>query len=365
MKRGSALIIVLWVIALLSVLIGGFAYDMHVESKIVSYLRKKLKAEYLAKAGIEYAQALLSHSTEVKGKTDSEEMRGKYWYTAAKRLRQGYAVMGLTEKLGEGSFTLDIMPEPALRNINGLKDDDWERIFHLCGVPEDRWPELIDCFNDWRDPDDQPNMDGAETDDYYARLDPPYKARGHGSRRSGTNTTAATPANTLANLDTVEELLLIKGFNRAILYGGYMEENNTNSPVVSGIADLLTAIPETGLTVNINAASKRVLMTLPGIDDTLADAIIAERERGSRDALTGGAEMSEDYFYTDVNNLFARVPELVKLPPEEQQRLRTLVGTASSVLRIRSTGRAHGVEYRITSMLGTQISGTTMTGINR
>lgn len=391
MKRGSALIIVLWVIALLSVLIGGFAYEMHVESKIVSYVRKKLKAEYLAKAGIEYAQALLAHSSEVKGKGDTDEMKGKYWYAAAKRLRQGYAVMGLTEMLGEGSFSLDILPEPGLRNINALRDDDWERIFKISGVPEELWPELIDCFNDWRDPDDQPNLDGAESDDYYSRLTPPYKARGHTGKSTvgsaptqnpavtagntaapGSTTTGAaiarsgtTPTGMLANLDTVEELLLIKGFSYAILYGGYAEEGNTNSPLITGIADLLTAIPETGEQVNINAAPKRVLMTLPGIDDTLADAIIAERERGGREGLTGGAEMSEDYFFTDVNNLFGRVPDLARLTPEEQQRLRTLVGTASSVLRIRSMGRARGVEYRMTAMLGTQISGTTMPAIRR
>ncbi len=377
MKRGSALIIVLWVIALLSVLIGGFAYDMHIEAKIVSYVRKKLKAEYLAKAGIEYSQALLSHSTEVRGKLDSEDMRGKWWYADAKRLRQGYAVTGISETLGEGSFTLDILPEPALRNINALRDDDWERIFKLTGVPEDLWPGLIDCFNDWRDPDDQPNMDGAETDDYYSRLDPPYKARGHSSKTSGRTsrqTGAATSLSTssnrvsnsgAANLDTVEELLLIKGFTHAILYGGYSEEGETNSPVMSGIADLLTAIPETGEQVNINAASKRVLMTLPGIEDTLADAIIAERETGGREGLTGGSQMSEDYFFTDVGNLFRRVPDLARLTPEEQQRLKGLVGTASSVLRIRSTGRVYGVEYKITAMLGTQISGTSMPAINK
>lgn len=377
MKRGSALIIVLWVVALLSVLIGGFAYEMHVESKIVSYLRKKLKSEYLAKAGIEYAQALLSHSTEVKGKLDTEEMKGKYWYTAAKRIRQGYAITGLNVPLGEGSFSLDILPEPALRNINALKDDDWERIFKVCGVPEELWPELIDCFNDWRDPDDQPNLDGAETDDYYSRLNPPYRARGHtgqsplvGGAASATPRTAVpagttAPVTGLANLDTVEELLLIKGFTPAILYGGYVEEDNTNSLVMTGIADLLTAIPETGEQVNINAAGKRVLMTLPGIDDTLADAIIAEREQGGREGLTVGSQMSEDYFFTDVNNLFSRVPDLARLTPEEQQRLRALVGTASTVLRIRSTGRSHGVEYRITAMLGTKISGTTMPAIRR
>lgn len=371
MKRGSALVIVLWVITLLSVLIGGFAYEMHIEAKIVSYVRKKLKAEYLAKAGIEYAQALLAHSSEVKGKVDSDEMRAKWWYTNAKRLRQGYAALGINEALGEGSFTLDIMPEPALRNINALRDDDWERIFKLTGVPEDLWPELIDCFNDWRDPDDQPNLDGAESDDYYLRLDPPYKARGHAAKKAltttatqiGTNT--AVSATTQANLDTIEELLLIKGFTPAILYGGRVDESDTNSVVMTGIADLLTAIPETGEQVNINAASKRVLMTLPGIDDILADAIVAEREMGGNQGLTGGAQMGEDYFFTDVNNLFARVPDLGKLTPDEQQRLRALVGTGSSVLRIRSTGRVHGVEYRITSMLGTKISGTTMPAIKR
>lgn len=392
MKRGSALILVLWVIALLSVLIGGFAYDMHVEAKIVSYVRKKLKAEYLAKAGIEYAQALLSHSKEITGKNDTDEMKGKWWYKDAKRIRQGYAITGLAENLGEGSFSLDILPEPALRNINALKDDDWERIFKLAGIPEERWPELIDCFNDWRDWDDQPNLDGAETDDYYSRLDPPYKARGHTARKSafgsptpsnrpttnaastsvkGSAGSASTGAG-LANLDTVEELLLIKGFNHSILYGGYLDEGDTNSPQITGIADLLTAIPETGEQVNINAAQKRVLMTLPGIDETLAEAIMTERESGGggggngapantgKSGLTGGTQISEDYFFTDVNNLFTRVPDLAKLTPEEQQRLRVLVGTASSVTRIRSTGRVHGVEYKITAMLGTQISGTTL-----
>jgi len=350
MKRGSALIIVLWVIALLSVLIGGFAFDMHVESKIVSYLRKRLKAEYLSKAGLEYAQVLFIHSQEVKGKGDTDELKSKYWYDAAKRLRQGYAVMGLTEKLGEGTFVLDILPEPALRNINALKDEDWERIFKLSGVPEDKWSELIDCFNDWRDPDDVPNMDGAETDDYYSRLDPPYKARGHGGSKPRD---AKNPApDKISNLDTVEELLLIKGWSYAILYGGYAEDGDTNTVAMTGIADLLTANPQAGETVNINAASKRVLMTLPGIDSTLADAIIAEREKGGRQDLTGSAQISEDYFFTDVNNLFSRVPELAKLRPEDQQRLRTLGGTASSVLRVRSSGMVHGVEYRMTSTLG-------------
>jgi general secretion pathway protein K len=329
---GSALVIVLWVIALLSVLIGGFAFDMHIEARIVSHLRKKLKAEYLARAGLEYALVLLARSAEVKGKGDREDLQAKWWYADAKRLKQGYAIVGKTEPLGEGVFVLEIVPEPALRNINRLKDEDWERIFQVGGIPEERWSELIDSFNDWRDGDDQPNLDGAETDDYYAKLTPPYKARGRQGKQ--------------ANLDTVEELLLIKGFDRAILNGGYADENDTNGVYMSGIADLLTAIPQADDKVNVNAASRRALRTLPGIDDPLAEAIIEERE-----GLTGNKGMDEDSNFTDVNNLFARVPRLSQLSPAEQQYLRTLVSTVSPVYRVTSTGRVKGVEYKLVSVL--------------
>jgi len=355
MKRGSALIIVLWVIALLSVLIGGFAFDMHVESKIVSYLRKRLKAEYLAKAGLEYAQVLFIHSQEVKGKGDTDELKSKYWYDAAKKLHQGLAVH-LTEKLGEGTFVLDIIPEQALRNINALNEPDWESVFTVGGIPIDKWNELIDCLNDWRDPDDEPSADGAETDDYYAKLDPPYKARGHGG--SSAKTSKGTTSNNWANLDTVDELLLIKGWSYAILHGGFIDEGDTNSIYITGIVDLLTTSPEAGDKVNINAAELRVLMTLPGLsrdstDTALATAIIAERTKGGKNSSTGSDKIDEDYSFKDVNDLFSRVPELSKLTPDQQVRLKAQVAFSLSVLRVRSSGVVHGVEYRLTSTLGT------------
>jgi len=332
-RSGSALILVLWVIALLSVIISGFAFDMHVESRIVSYLRRKLKVEYLARAGIEEAKMLLQHSAAIKGVNDTEEDKSEDWYAPAKRLKQGYAVIGYTDQLGDGTISIDIVPEPARRNVNQLKDEDWERIFTVAGVPEERWSVLIDSFNDWRDADDTPNLNGAETDDYYARLEPPYKAKGRKGKA--------------ATVDTVEELLLIRGFDRSILYGGPVQEGETNGAPMTGIADLLTALPESGSQVNINAAGKRVLMTLPGMDEVKADAIIAERE-----GLTPGKEIKEDAFFANANNLFARVPELNSMNPEDRAYLATLVGTGSGVLRVTSRGRVHGVEEKIVTIVG-------------
>ena len=48
---GVALVVVLWVIMVLSLLIGGFAFTMHVETQVASYGRKELKAEMLARSG--------------------------------------------------------------------------------------------------------------------------------------------------------------------------------------------------------------------------------------------------------------------------------------------------------------------------
>ena len=57
--------------------------------------------------------------------------------------------------------------------------------------------------------------------------------------------------------------------------------------------------------------------------------------------------MNEDHFFTDANNFLTRVPELGSLNPTDRAYLQTLVSTASTVLRIKSVGRVHGVEQKI------------------
>ncbi|MEM9295450.1 MAG: hypothetical protein AAGA57_06585 [Planctomycetota bacterium] len=64
---------------------------------------------------------------------------------------------------------------------------------------------LAAAVADWRDPDEDLTEGGAESD-YYLAQDPPYRAKN-------------------ADLETVSELLLIRGFDRQILYG---EDRNRN-----------------------------------------------------------------------------------------------------------------------------------------
>ncbi len=341
-ERGSGLIVVLWVLALLSILISSFAFEMQTEARVLSYYRKQMKAEHLARSGNEVALMLLNRSLQIRGATDTEADKAEPWYEAAKRLKQGLAIRNWIAPLGEGEIRLDIVPEPGLRNVNTLTDEDWERILTVGGVPEALWRTLIDSCDDWRDPDDTPHLDGAETEDYYARQTPPYKARGHNGHAG--------------NLDTVDELRLIRGFTREIVYGGPNPEGGDKAPTMTGIADLLRAGATDDKLVNINAASRRVLLTLPGITEPLADRIMTVRE-----GLTDAGTISDDSQFKSAADVFARVGELIALNADERQRLNALISTVSPVFTVTSRGVVHGVEKTITHVI-TANAGTGTSG---
>ncbi len=321
-KTGSALIVVLWVVGLLSMLVVSFAFEAHIEVRLTAYYRNRTKADYLARSGLAIAELLMSKSEGLGGtEHDPSKAAADPWYNDAKKLSDGVQVdiehdLG-REGTGQGVIKMTIVPEPARRNVNKLitqspeNDETWERILDVGGIPQEMWPELIESFYDWTDKDDQPNPNGAETDDYYANLEDPYAARN-------------------GPLDTVGELLLIKGFSRAVLDGGVLSEGLFEGDEVrcSGIGDMLTTYGEK---ININAASRRVLMTLPGMEDTVADLILEERS-----GWTDESGVVHDESFKSPSDFAARIPEL-------DPRVSKLISTSSGVYRIISTGEINGV----------------------
>ena len=63
-KQGAALIVALWVLIILSLIVGSFAFEAKLEAMLVSYKRKKYQAEMLAKSGVEYARAILDSARD-------------------------------------------------------------------------------------------------------------------------------------------------------------------------------------------------------------------------------------------------------------------------------------------------------------
>ena len=91
-KSGSALILVLWVIGLLSMIVVSFAFDAHLEGKLISSSRRRMKANYYALSGFELAKSFLDHSREITGDETDQEKEEDQRYEQAISLHFGRTV---------------------------------------------------------------------------------------------------------------------------------------------------------------------------------------------------------------------------------------------------------------------------------
>jgi general secretion pathway protein K len=107
---------------------------------------------------------------------------------------------------------------------------------------------IVDSILDWIDTDDLHRLNGVESE-YYQSLPNPYKAKN-------------------GRLDTLEELLLIKGMSPDILFG-------TKEKI--GLIRFVTIYSSTR-SLNINAAPREVLMALSGLTEDVINRIIDQRE---------------------------------------------------------------------------------------
>jgi len=317
---GSALIIVLWVIGLLSMFVMAFAFDMHVEARITSSWRKKLKAEYLAKAGIELGRMMLAELSDADtlnpdpsiylAKGSDEKVRG-----AAISLAWG-GVAEVTRELGAGTVSVTVRPENArisLKDIIFINDREktdamWAPLFESAGVPFEKCDALIDCLFDWVDQDELTHLSGAESE-YYESLDPPYKSKN-------------------APLDTVDELALIKGFDEKL--------QESEVTIYQKLSDFLTTYA-TDNRININAVDHNTMMGFLGIDAALADEIVAQRQGPD---LKSGTE--DDMPFKSFADLRGRVPAI---PPN----LEALISFNAAMGRfsILAHGKVGDVEHAV------------------
>lgn len=332
-RRGSALLMAVWIVGILGLLALGLAFDAHMESRVSAFARRRQKAEALALSGLTVAEMLLQKQANLNLNETEDGIEKDKWYGPAFKLAHGQPISGMRYPLGEGEIIIDIAPEPGRRNVNRLTDEDWERILTVGGIPQEYWEELIDSVNDWIDEDSIANSQGAEKD-YYEELDPPY-----------------TPRN--GPLDSVQELLLVKGFSKAVLSGGILNPDDPadSQASASGIQDLLTTYGDGK--VNVNAADMRTLMTLPGVDEIIAGAIIEERTQRS-DSTTSGIGRSEAMAVLDTIRESAYKTEadfINRIPEIDGPQLRDLISVKSDYFRVTAVGRVGNTARRVWAIL--------------
>ena len=240
-QRGIALLMVLWVLTILTVVAFSFSFTTRTDVYGTLAFKEGIEKRFLAEAGMERAIMEIFYAVQNRGQTALLEER-EVWRT------DGTSYEG---QLGEGGYSVAIVDESGKIDINKITEQSgilFKNLLMNHGVRDADADFIVDSLLDWRDADDLRHLNGAESE-YYLSLPSPYQAKN-------------------ANLDTVEELLLIKGVTPEILYGG---------SETKGIIRYLT-VNGPSAQININAAPREVLMAVPGITPELADSIISLRE---------------------------------------------------------------------------------------
>lgn len=220
-QRGIALVIVLWMLALLSVIAASLVFATRTELLIAGNLASLAQAEALADAGV--ARAIM----EMGRPRTTDPLQ---WKADGLPRQWNYQQAALSITVIDESGKIDLNTAPP-HLLTGL--------FQSIGATD---PEaLADAVKDWRDADDLRSPRGAEKEDYAAA----GKAYG--------------PAN--ATFETIDELRQVLGMTDELFRR--LERSVTVHSYQPGI--------------NTAAAPRDVLLALPGVAPEQVDAFIEQR----------------------------------------------------------------------------------------
>lgn len=241
-ERGFVLLAVLLVLTLLAVIGTEFAFSARLEASMVRSYRDGVLGQHLAEAGVQQAIREILSPAQVAALDDSGQLvfyRALPGQTTPVRLP---ALPRLRVALGPGEFSYRIADESARLNINTTSPDRLDRLLAVLEVERQQRDIINDSLQDWRDTNELPRLNGAESD-FYLRLPVPYRARN-------------------GNLQDVAELLQIRGVTPALYFGA------EGRP---GLGDLVTASAIAA--VNVNTAPPAVLKALGLSDAEIADVL--------------------------------------------------------------------------------------------
>ncbi len=224
--HGSVLIVVIWIVLILASLILVLSHSIRVEAVAATNHVSQVKAEAVANGAIQYVFAKLNEDEDSISYSDDP-------YEAV-QVGDGYFWILRPNLSGKRDYDFGLVDEAGKVNLNS--DSPQELLEMLLKLPN-MTAELANSIIDWQDEDQDVSAGGAEGE-YYLLLPDPYQCKN-------------------APLETIEEVLLIKGGDLQLLYGedtnrsGVLDWNendgeqsppsdNSNSQLDSGFFNYVT-----------------------------------------------------------------------------------------------------------------------------
>jgi len=246
-QRGIALIVVLWVCALVSVLAAGFSYTLHSETQLNAAVVDRIRAAAAAEAGVQRVLALL---------------RGARAGAAGDAPLQHYDLhfdaLAVQVDVASEAGKIDLNAAPAAI-IQGLLQ---RAATAVSSLDSSQAGALADAILDWRDADSRTRAHGVERNDYQA---------------SGLAGPRDQP------FLSVSELRQVFGMSRAAF---------------EFLAPLVSVNSQT-TRIDPRAAARDTLLAVPGLDAAQVDEYLSRRAEGDG---AGGLALLKSSKYLQVLN---------------------------------------------------------------
>lgn len=314
------MLITIMIISLLVVVTTQFGQSMRREMVSAANIKDKTVLDAIAGSGVNIAFVLL----DMDSKENTFDSYHDIWAKAVGRdfssmFEQGKLNLAVSDLSGRLQVNSLVSAQEIRKGVDAATAKKTQEILkrllmsgHFGNIDEIHAMGIVDSLIDWIDKDDRESPYGAE-DSYYRSLDHPYGCKN-------------------GPVSFIEELLLVKGITREILYG------TKEHP---GLAQFLTVHGIDGR-ININTADPVLLQAMdPQMTTELADSMVEFRKKEENvDTL------SKNNWYKGISSW----PGDVSLPDK-------LITTKSQYFMITSIGERGSLKEQETTIVHRDQSG--------
>lgn len=259
-QQGTALIVTLFVVVILTVTVTEFLYETWVDRSLVANFRDGAKGLYALTSGVEAGRAVIVEDFR------QDQKNGLFTDT----LKEYWAQPAIAIPLEDTFMFATIIDESSKINLNslltvgGYPDDKYLAFFRRLLRNLELDENIADYARDWIDV----NEEGSAENMFYQSLQRPYRCKN-------------------ARFDTVEELQMVRGVTPEVF------------------AQLRKFVTISGGAVNINTAPREVLMALhDNISASLADDVLSARaDLPFKDKVEIKNLAGFDAIYPEISNL--------------------------------------------------------------
>ena len=273
-QRGMILIALLWILAALSLLALNLSSTVRGELNAASASMQGEKAYFFARGGLEAALYQLVYPS-----ADPEKQKSRFPY------RDGMNHFWITSD--DWVCHVAVQDEAGKIDLNFANETLLKRLMQNTGIEEPQAETIVESILRCRE--------------------------GNGSQGSRDG---ETPAGKRHLFSSLEELLLVDGISREVMYGAVRKGRDGEAKLFRGLADFVTVYSEKAQ-INLNYAEPEVIAALPGLDRQTAENIVSARAEESLST----SRMSQQ--------IAGLIPgEAAALTTMDQSRVYSLIATA-------------------------------------